>query len=55
MQSSRCLRCKHLREGLTCAAFTRGIPEKILLGEHLHTVPLENQKNNIVFEERDDL
>lgn len=40
--SSECHRCAHLRQnGATCAAFPRGIPEEILLGEVMHRKPIE--------------
>ncbi len=33
-----------------CAAFPRGIPDEIAYGDNLHSEPLRNQKNKIVFE-----
>jgi hypothetical protein len=47
-----CFKCKHFdRFGLNegCEAFPSGIPDEILSGENLHSKPLDEQKNNIVF------
>lgn len=49
-----CFDCKHLHDGdeLTCAAFPEGIPEEILYDpDAKHNQPLEDQDNEIVFEE----
>ncbi len=45
-----CFRCKHFNriEG-GCAAFGDDIPEEITSGENVHSEPLPNQKNDIVF------
>ena len=50
--SVQCLACKHLGEPLTCKAFPKGIPKKILDGKIDHTKPLPDQDNDIVFEGR---
>lgn len=52
--SVQCLRCKHLGEPLTCKAFPKGIPREILGGKIDHSKPLPDQKNDIVFELRED-
>lgn len=44
-----CLMCKYLESGCKCKAFPKGIPNKILTGNHDHCLPLETQSNNIVF------
>lgn len=47
-----CARCKHFnRKRWDCAAFDLGIPEEILGGEDDHHEPLDDQENEIVFEE----
>lgn len=51
-----CNGCKHyLRKepGATCRAFMEGIPKEILIGKNNHSIPLDNQKNAIVFEPKD--
>lgn len=50
-----CTKCKHFNvEKWNCKAFKEGIPEVILTGEDLHSQPLEEQENNIVFEPLED-
>ena len=50
MSNNICLLCKHyLGEG-KCKAF-ESIPDIILSAENPHDLPLENQNNNIVFEQ----
>lgn len=45
-----CNRCKHLRKGITCDAFPKGIPMEILRSEaHLLPVP---GAHGIVFDEK---
>jgi len=45
-----CNRCKHLRRGIKCDAFPKGIPMEILRnGEHF--LPVDGD-NGIVFEEK---
>jgi hypothetical protein len=41
--SKQCYYCKHLVEGsrFVCAAFPKGIPERILSGQHDHTESYE--------------
>jgi len=34
-----------------CSAFKNGIPEEISIGDNLHTSPLPNQGNSIVYED----
>jgi hypothetical protein len=48
-----CFKCKHLRDGMKCAAFPDGdgIPNEIITRENDHAVPCCGQKNKIVFEE----
>ena len=50
--SVQCLACKHLGKPLTCKAFPKGIPKKILNGKVDHSKPIPDQDNDIVFEER---
>ena len=51
MQDRRCFNCLNYKKDLKCIAFPNGIPKEILLGENNHSKPLENQANNIIFEE----
>lgn len=51
--SVQCLACKHLGKPLTCEAFPKGIPKKILDGKVNHSTPIEGQDNDIVFEKRE--
>jgi hypothetical protein len=37
----QCAFCIHLKKGLKCKAFPKGIPEKIITGEHDHTKPFK--------------
>jgi hypothetical protein len=48
--SDRCTDCVFYFGINTCMAFMDKIPDEILHGDNPHTEPLENQKNNIVFE-----
>ena len=50
-----CDHCKHFNpfEKSGCDAF-EDIPDVILSGENKHDKPLPGQKNNIVFEKRED-
>ncbi len=42
--------CRHtLIRHYTCLAFPEGIPEEILKGENIHSKPLPEQGNDIVF------
>ena len=50
--SVQCLACKHLGKPLTCRAFPKGIPKKILDGKIDHSKPIPDQGNDIVFEKR---
>ena len=50
MQTNLCPNCINYFGKLKCFAFPKGIPEEILIGEKNHDKPLENQKNNIIFE-----
>ena len=45
----QCAFCIHLKKGLKCKAFPKGIPEKIITGEHDHTKPFKGD-NGIRFE-----
>jgi len=45
-----CINCKHFDNAkFNCKAF-KDIPYEILSGENDHSEPLEDQKNDIVFE-----
>ena len=50
---SICINCKNYLSGLTCKAFTEGIPDEILNGDNNHSKPLPDQENNIVFESKE--
>ncbi|MDR3705339.1 MAG: hypothetical protein P4L28_05470 [Paludibacteraceae bacterium] len=48
-----CNSCKHFdkkKMDFICDAFPIRIPKEILSGHNMHTEPLPNQKNDIVFE-----
>jgi hypothetical protein len=51
-----CSKCKHFdRFNGGCLAFPEfNIPDEITSGENLHTEPLPEQENNIIFEPIDD-
>ena len=52
MMTQQCNRCEHLKRNadhLVCDAFPKGIPEKILVGDHDHTDPFPDD-NGIRFE-----
>lgn len=53
-ESKNCVHCQHYvgrRDGReTCAAFLKGIPTPIFLGEVVHDKPMFKQKTNIVFQ-----
>lgn len=40
-------------EFLACKAFPEGIPDEIAYGENLHSEPMPDQGNKIVFEKGD--
>jgi len=46
-----CNTCVHHVEGLTCKAFDV-IPDSILFGDNNHIKPLKNQKNKLVYENK---
>jgi hypothetical protein len=48
-----CMWCKHLRDGMTCAAFPDGIPEDIIFSNHDHRKPYE-EDHGIQFEPKDE-
>jgi|GEM_PF-3943782 len=49
-----CYDCKnYYMETGTCKAFPKRIPVKIYLGSNKHAKPLPNQKNDIVFEQKE--
>lgn len=49
-----CIKCKHFDiNSFTCSAFPKEIPEEIIIGDNDHSKPLPDQKNEIVFEEKD--
>ena len=48
-----CNNCKHFKfiiGEITCDAFRNRIPDIILCGDNMHTKPLPDQGNDIVFE-----
>lgn len=45
-----CNKCKWNYKDGTCRAFPRGIPDEILSGDNDHSEPLDDQDNNITFE-----
>ena len=46
-----CDLCRHsLIRHYTCLAFPDGIPEEILKGKNRHSIPLAEQKNDLIFE-----
>lgn len=48
-----CMECKHHNGDLTCKAFPKGIPEKIIFGSWDHKNPIEGD-NGIQFEPKKD-
>ena len=48
-----CLSCKNFNPGKwgTCKAFPEGIPHQIVSGEMEHSEPVEDQENDIVYEQ----
>ena len=50
--SVQCLACKHLGKPVTCDAFPKGIPERIVQGHFDHREPFPDQPNDILFEKR---
>ena len=47
---SQCSFCKHLiKEGLTCAAFPKGIPDNLLAGEVKHDGIIKGQVGDTIF------
>lgn len=53
MTNSQCQICKHYQLLGRCPAFEDEIPNQIYLNEIVHDKPLEEQDNDIVFEEID--
>lgn len=53
MTNKRCYECANYIGGLKCLAFDR-IPNEILLDENDHSEPLPNQKNDIVYEPKNE-
>jgi len=52
--STQCLSCKHFRDTpITCDAYPKGIPSKIITGDHDHTKPFKGDKG-ILFEDEKD-
>jgi len=50
-----CFNCKNFDEILGgCLAFTDDIPNEILNGENDHSKPLPDQKNNVIYEPKND-
>ena len=51
-----CVKCKHYHfygsEKISCDAFPKGIPNKIIMTDFIHTKKWPWQKNDIVFEKR---
>ena len=67
LKSPNCYKrkCKHFRgviqpdgteitEKVACDAFPEGIPDSIAYGDKKHLKPIKGQKNNIVFEVKDE-
>lgn len=52
MTNSQCQYCKYYKLLRRCPAFEKEIPEKIYLNVIVHDKPLKEQKNDIVFEEK---
>jgi len=54
----QCIRCVHYKNDLVpgehCAAFEDGIPLDIIIADFIHTKPYPGQKNNIVFEPKNE-
>jgi|LakMenEpi03Aug12_release.lakeMendotaPanAssembly.Ray.scaffolds.fasta_scaffold206887_2 hypothetical protein len=48
--NDNCFLCVHYFGDKSCFAFPNGIPDEIIVGDNLHTEPLPNQGNDIVFE-----
>lgn len=48
-----CFLCVHYWGDKSCFAFPDGIPDEIIVGDNIHTKPLPNQDNEIVFEALD--
>ena len=48
MMTTQCVRCRHYKGELTCAAFPERIPDEILVGDHDHTKPVADEK--VLFE-----
>lgn len=50
-----CILCKHLHaDHFSCDAFPEVIPQPILSGQVAHTRKFHIQKNNVIFERKDD-
>jgi len=50
MTISTCPYCVHYTGDLKCEAFPDGIPKEILNGDNDHSIPLEEQENELTFE-----
>lgn len=51
IDSDLCNNCSHFWGIDKCFAFPDGIPNEILHGDNQHSKPLDNQNNDLVFEE----
>ncbi len=47
-----CIECKNYINHLTCTAFPDGIPDEIVFNGMPHDLPLPDQDNEIVFEQK---
>ena len=46
-----CNKCKNKLDGIRCFAFNT-IPDIILTGKNNHSIPLPEQTNDVIFEEK---
>ena len=53
MVLTQCMKCKHKTGKSTCAAFPSQIPIDLITDKVIHTIPLPNQSNDIVYEAKD--
>lgn len=51
LKISQCAACAHKKDGATCTAFPKGIPDAILLNQHDHRKPFKGD-NGILFKQK---
>jgi hypothetical protein len=51
--NDQCFLCVHYWGDKSCFAFPNGIPNEIIVGDNMHTEPLPNQGNDLVFQQLD--